>query len=104
LIKPDKSAPALDTSKWPLLLKNYDKLNVRTGMKSTDLMRGRKRTLLQQGPQCAVEQRALWRRHQSRLLGQQQQQHVMCIRRRSGGKPQAITSAQTPSRRRGFAH
>jgi H/ACA ribonucleoprotein complex subunit 4 len=32
LIKPDKSAPALDTSKWPLLLKNYDKLNVRTGM------------------------------------------------------------------------
>eukprot|EP00879_Flechtneria_rotunda_P009323 GHRR01009760.1.p1 GENE.GHRR01009760.1~~GHRR01009760.1.p1 ORF type:complete len:162 (+),score=35.42 GHRR01009760.1:201-686(+) len=31
LIKPDKSAPALDTSKWPLLLKNYDKLNVRTG-------------------------------------------------------------------------
>eukprot|EP00878_Enallax_costatus_P001743 GHUV01001899.1.p1 GENE.GHUV01001899.1~~GHUV01001899.1.p1 ORF type:complete len:331 (+),score=57.85 GHUV01001899.1:337-1329(+) len=31
LIKPDKSAPVLDTSKWPLLLKNYDKLNVRTG-------------------------------------------------------------------------
>ena len=31
LIKPDKSAPKLDTSKWPLLLKNYDKLNVRTG-------------------------------------------------------------------------
>jgi H/ACA ribonucleoprotein complex subunit 4 len=31
LIKPDKSAAVLDTSKWPLLLKNYDKLNVRTG-------------------------------------------------------------------------
>lgn len=31
LIKPDKSLPVLDTSKWPLLLKNYDKLNVRTG-------------------------------------------------------------------------
>ncbi|KAK9813175.1 hypothetical protein WJX72_010125 [[Myrmecia] bisecta] len=31
LIKPQASTPALDTSKWPLLLKNYDKLNVRTG-------------------------------------------------------------------------
>eukprot|EP00197_Chlamydomonas_leiostraca_P010592 CAMPEP_0202867364 /NCGR_PEP_ID=MMETSP1391-20130828/9271_1 /ASSEMBLY_ACC=CAM_ASM_000867 /TAXON_ID=1034604 /ORGANISM="Chlamydomonas leiostraca, Strain SAG 11-49" /LENGTH=503 /DNA_ID=CAMNT_0049547405 /DNA_START=128 /DNA_END=1639 /DNA_ORIENTATION=+ len=31
LIKPEKSTPKLDTSKWPLLLKNYDKLNVRTG-------------------------------------------------------------------------
>ncbi|KAF6257961.1 centromere/microtubule-binding protein cbf5 [Scenedesmus sp. NREL 46B-D3] len=31
LIKPEKTGPALDTSKWPLLLKNYDKLNVRTG-------------------------------------------------------------------------
>ena len=31
LIKPDKSGAVLDTSKWPLLLKNYDKLNVRTG-------------------------------------------------------------------------
>jgi len=30
-IKPQKSTPQLDTSKWPLLLKNYDKLNVRTG-------------------------------------------------------------------------
>mmetsp|Transcript_36325 Transcript_36325/g.43930 ORF Transcript_36325/g.43930 Transcript_36325/m.43930 type:complete len:512 (-) Transcript_36325:378-1913(-) len=31
-IKPESStAPTLDTSKWPLLLKNYDKLNVRTG-------------------------------------------------------------------------
>lgn len=30
-IKPDKVAPTLDTAKWPLLLKNYDKLNVRTG-------------------------------------------------------------------------
>ena len=26
-----ESTPALDTSKWPLLLKNYDKLHVRTG-------------------------------------------------------------------------
>lgn len=26
-----KSTPKLDTSKWPLLLKNYDKLHVRTG-------------------------------------------------------------------------
>ncbi len=31
LIKPESSVPRLDTSKWPLLLKNYDKLNVRTG-------------------------------------------------------------------------
>jgi H/ACA ribonucleoprotein complex subunit 4 len=31
LIKPEKVAPTLDTSQWPLLLKNYDKLNIRTG-------------------------------------------------------------------------
>jgi H/ACA ribonucleoprotein complex subunit 4 len=31
VIQPDKSTPTLDTSKWPLLLKNYDQLNVRTG-------------------------------------------------------------------------
>ena len=31
LIKPQSFTPTLDTSKWPLLLKNYDKLNVRTG-------------------------------------------------------------------------
>ena len=31
LIKPESTVPKLDTSKWPLLLKNYDKLNVRTG-------------------------------------------------------------------------
>jgi len=31
LIKPTQTVPPLDTSKWPLLLKNYDKLNVRTG-------------------------------------------------------------------------
>jgi len=30
LIKPEKSSPKLDTSKWPLLLKNYDQLHVRT--------------------------------------------------------------------------
>lgn len=30
-IKPETATPKLDTSKWPLLLKNYDKLNVRTG-------------------------------------------------------------------------
>lgn len=30
-IKPQKSTPALDTSQWPLLLKNYDKLLVRSG-------------------------------------------------------------------------
>lgn len=30
VIKPEKT-PKLDTSKWPLLLKNYDKLHVRTG-------------------------------------------------------------------------
>jgi len=29
-IKPSKSTPKVDTSEWPLLLKNYDKLNVRT--------------------------------------------------------------------------
>eukprot|EP01116_Phalansterium_solitarium_P010046 TRINITY_DN2443_c0_g1_i1.p1 TRINITY_DN2443_c0_g1~~TRINITY_DN2443_c0_g1_i1.p1 ORF type:complete len:487 (-),score=198.92 TRINITY_DN2443_c0_g1_i1:388-1848(-) len=31
LIKPEKVTPKLDCSKWPLLLKNYDTLNVRTG-------------------------------------------------------------------------
>lgn len=30
IIKPESKTPALDTSKWPLLLKNYDALNVRT--------------------------------------------------------------------------
>ncbi|KAK2024999.1 trub family pseudouridylate synthase [Colletotrichum somersetense] len=30
-IKPQASVPQLDTSSWPLLLKNYDKLLVRTG-------------------------------------------------------------------------
>ena len=29
-IKPESSQPALDTSQWPLLLKNYDKLLVRS--------------------------------------------------------------------------
>ncbi len=29
-IKSEKSIPALDTSQWPLLLKNYDKLLVRS--------------------------------------------------------------------------
>jgi H/ACA ribonucleoprotein complex subunit 4 len=29
-IQPEKSAPRIDTSKWPLLLKNYDALHVRT--------------------------------------------------------------------------
>ena len=31
LIKPTSVVAKLDTSQWPLLLKNYDKLNVRTG-------------------------------------------------------------------------
>lgn len=31
LIQPEKKTTPLDTSKWPLLLKNYDKLHVRTG-------------------------------------------------------------------------
>jgi H/ACA ribonucleoprotein complex subunit 4 len=31
VIAPSKTTPALDTSKWPLLLRNYDRLNVRTG-------------------------------------------------------------------------
>ncbi|KAG6384554.1 hypothetical protein SASPL_155626 [Salvia splendens] len=31
LIKPQSFTPAVDTSEWPILLKNYDKLNVRTG-------------------------------------------------------------------------
>ncbi|PKU59353.1 H/ACA ribonucleoprotein complex subunit 4 [Dendrobium catenatum] len=30
-IKPQSFTPTLDTSKWPILLKNYDRLNVRTG-------------------------------------------------------------------------
>ena len=29
-IQPEESAPKLDTSQWPLLLKNYDKLLVRS--------------------------------------------------------------------------
>lgn len=29
-LKPESSAPELDTSQWPLLLKNYDKLLVRS--------------------------------------------------------------------------
>ncbi|RLN49548.1 hypothetical protein BBJ28_00016747, partial [Nothophytophthora sp. Chile5] len=31
LIAPESHTPKLDTSKWPLLLKNYHQLNVRTG-------------------------------------------------------------------------
>ncbi|CAM0906939.1 unnamed protein product [Alopecurus aequalis] len=31
MIKPQSLVPSLDTSTWPLLLKNYDRLNVRTG-------------------------------------------------------------------------
>ncbi|KAL6539829.1 centromere/microtubule-binding protein cbf5 [Orobanche hederae] len=31
LIKPQSYTPAVDTAQWPILLKNYDKLNVRTG-------------------------------------------------------------------------
>merc|ERR1712216_667546 len=30
-IQPEKITPTLDTSEWPLLLKDYDKLNIRTG-------------------------------------------------------------------------
>lgn len=30
-IKPEKVAPTLETSEWPLLLKNFDKLHVRSG-------------------------------------------------------------------------
>ncbi|XP_051942104.1 H/ACA ribonucleoprotein complex subunit DKC1 isoform X1 [Hippocampus zosterae] len=30
LIQPESKVPTLDTSQWPLLLKNFDKLNVRT--------------------------------------------------------------------------
>ena len=29
LIKPEASTPQLDASKWPILLRNYDRLNVR---------------------------------------------------------------------------
>ncbi|XP_010516323.1 PREDICTED: H/ACA ribonucleoprotein complex subunit 4-like [Camelina sativa] len=31
MIKPQSFTPSIDTSKWPILLKNYDQLNVRTG-------------------------------------------------------------------------
>ena len=31
LIKPDDAVAKVDTAEWPLLLKNYDRLNVRTG-------------------------------------------------------------------------
>lgn len=30
VIKSENKTPELDTSEWPLLLKNYDKLNVRS--------------------------------------------------------------------------
>lgn len=30
MIEPSKETPKIDTSKWPLLLKNYDQLHVRT--------------------------------------------------------------------------
>ncbi|XP_023877025.1 H/ACA ribonucleoprotein complex subunit 4 [Quercus suber] len=31
MIKPQNFTPSIDTSQWPILLKNYDRLNVRTG-------------------------------------------------------------------------
>jgi H/ACA ribonucleoprotein complex subunit 4 len=31
VIKPQNTVPSLDTSQWPLLLKNYDKMLVRSG-------------------------------------------------------------------------
>lgn len=31
MIKPQQVTPSIDTSSWPILLKNYDRLNVRTG-------------------------------------------------------------------------
>ncbi|KAK4743220.1 hypothetical protein SAY87_001221 [Trapa incisa] len=31
MIKPQSWTPSIDTSQWPILLKNYDRLNVRTG-------------------------------------------------------------------------
>ncbi|TYH02541.1 hypothetical protein ES288_A09G148800v1 [Gossypium darwinii] len=31
MIKPQTTTPSIDTSQWPILLKNYDRLNVRTG-------------------------------------------------------------------------
>jgi H/ACA ribonucleoprotein complex subunit 4 len=31
VIKPQNTVPALDTSSWPLLLKNYEKMLVRSG-------------------------------------------------------------------------
>lgn len=31
IIKPEAATPTLDTSEWPLLLRNYDKLLIRTG-------------------------------------------------------------------------
>ncbi|KAI4299123.1 hypothetical protein L6164_032613 [Bauhinia variegata] len=31
MIKPQSFTPPIDTSQWPILLKNYDRLNVRTG-------------------------------------------------------------------------
>ncbi|KAK9727250.1 hypothetical protein RND81_05G268500 [Saponaria officinalis] len=31
LIKPQQFTPTIDTSNWPILLKNYDRLNIRTG-------------------------------------------------------------------------
>mmetsp|Transcript_4272 Transcript_4272/g.5251 ORF Transcript_4272/g.5251 Transcript_4272/m.5251 type:complete len:504 (-) Transcript_4272:747-2258(-) len=30
VIKPEKTTPTLDTSEWPILLKNFDKLNIRS--------------------------------------------------------------------------
>ena len=39
MIKPTKEANVVDTSSWPLLLKNYNKLNVRTGHYTPDPVR-----------------------------------------------------------------
>ena len=36
MIKSENKTPELDTSEWPLLLKNYDKLNVRSYHSSTN--------------------------------------------------------------------
>ena len=35
MIQPESTTPKIDTSKWPLLLKNYDQLHVRTASTMT---------------------------------------------------------------------
>lgn len=49
MIKPQSTTPPLDASKWPLLLKNYDKLNVRPSASRNRLIYRAPRAAAQSG-------------------------------------------------------